>query len=425
MSNLKVKTTALFEDSGCLSLAGYRALIAKSLEGNEKEIAEKHLFSCELCQGAIEGLKLEASDIKVLKTVSAMKQKAQGSTKKVKVWPFIAAAASILFLVAIGNKFLKSTAEETNQKLFAQEMKPYPLPLEDSVFTEYDIPENEKSELKLPLAETTLKSSQKDLKAIDQIENKNYKNLATEDIVFEKPKLDAGIENYSSLADEESADDFSPAVSKAPEKETKPLSKKIAEGDFESANKDTVALSYSDKFAQDHIQSINATGSAINNTPSSVQYSAPISMNEVEISSSKKNRNIMPEAASKSSVSRADNDYQKLNYKEADAFYKLGKFAEASQLYEEILLNQPLDAKARFFAGVSRLQSGDAHRANLHFTQILTQPKHQYLYPAKWYQALSLIRLNQKKDAIPFLKELAETKGEFKEKASSLLKELE
>ena len=108
--NTNKKTYHLFAQSGCLKPETMKQFISSSLSEIEKEQVEKHIESCELCQDALEGLKLLTDTNKLEAIIGEINLnlrqhlQTQQPLKKIAISHrvvYFSAAASILILVGL------------------------------------------------------------------------------------------------------------------------------------------------------------------------------------------------------------------------------------------------------------------------------------------------------------------------------------
>ena len=101
-------------------------------------------------------------------------------------------------------------------------------------------------------------------------------------------------------------------------------------------------------------------------------------------------------------------------------------FAAAAEKFNKLLMTQPADAEALFYAGVSYLSLAvpDTRHAISNFDQVLLASDTSFAEAARWYKALALIKENNTAGAEPLLNELSNRPGSYQLKANKVLNDL-
>jgi hypothetical protein len=111
---------------------------------------------------------------------------------------------------------------------------------------------------------------------------------------------------------------------------------------------------------------------------------------------------------------------------EAMKAYANKDFAAAAEKFNKLLMTQPADAEALFYAGVSYLSLAvpDTRHAISNFDQVLLASDTSFAEAARWYKALALIKENNTAGAEPLLNELSNRPGSYQLKANKVLNDL-
>jgi hypothetical protein len=114
------------------------------------------------------------------------------------------------------------------------------------------------------------------------------------------------------------------------------------------------------------------------------------------------------------------------NIDEAMKAYQAKDFQGAVDKFTKILLTDPGNTKALFYAGVSYLSlaTPDTKHAIDNFDRVLVSEDASFGEASKWYKALALIKENNTAQAKPLLDEINNGKGVYKAKAASVLQDL-
>lgn len=107
------------------------------------------------------------------------------------------------------------------------------------------------------------------------------------------------------------------------------------------------------------------------------------------------------------------------------ALYEAGDYGAALVGLEERLRQEPNDPLARFYAGICRLALGRTREAAVDLEQVLRVGDEDLHAPAEWYLALTHLRANDLGGARAALERLASAKGFYRERARTLLSELD
>ena len=96
--------------------------------------------------------------------------------------------------------------------------------------------------------------------------------------------------------------------------------------------------------------------------------------------------------------------------------FNSGGYKKASQQFEDVLRNQPKNADALYFGGISDYINGDLKKSEKSFDKLLKEGS-KFVDGSKWYKANILLQKGKKDEAKKLLDELSESGGSYKERA--------
>ncbi len=103
--------------------------------------------------------------------------------------------------------------------------------------------------------------------------------------------------------------------------------------------------------------------------------------------------------------------------------YKDGEYEEAIPGLEQMLMKEPENGLLKIYLGNSLMEFNEMRKAVGLFTEFNSEMA--YYEEARWYLALAYLKMDQKESSKSVLKEIIEYDGIYKDKAESLLIELE
>lgn len=111
---------------------------------------------------------------------------------------------------------------------------------------------------------------------------------------------------------------------------------------------------------------------------------------------------------------------------EARAFrhYDLGEYREALGFFTIALEQQPDNPTLLFYSGNAALVLGETQNAIRFFENVL-QLRKGWEVPSRWYLALAWLQAGDAGKAVPYLRQLSESGGTYREKAAVLVSKLE
>jgi hypothetical protein len=115
----------------------------------------------------------------------------------------------------------------------------------------------------------------------------------------------------------------------------------------------------------------------------------------------------------------------KSTLEKAMAYYKNAKYTLALEQFNIILKEHPEEVNGLFYGGLSNYQLRRYNKANESFDAVLTNEETEFNQEARWYKALTLIKLKKNDKAKIILKGIIAENGFYKAKAEDKLKELQ
>jgi len=104
--------------------------------------------------------------------------------------------------------------------------------------------------------------------------------------------------------------------------------------------------------------------------------------------------------------------------------YDAGNFKAALKPLQEILVTEPDNAAANFYAGVSYLKVGESERAIAGLQKVIAHNDAKFSEPAAWYLALAFLQQNDLAQTRATLEAIIATDHLYKEQAVKLLERL-
>ena len=109
----------------------------------------------------------------------------------------------------------------------------------------------------------------------------------------------------------------------------------------------------------------------------------------------------------------------------ANEYYQNKDYEKALGIFDQLLVEQPNDAKLLLIAGICQLENDQAAAALTYFQKIIDKEDLYLMDQATWYAALSHLKQDQKTKAKALLKQLeAKPKADRKNEAIELLNEM-
>lgn len=105
--------------------------------------------------------------------------------------------------------------------------------------------------------------------------------------------------------------------------------------------------------------------------------------------------------------------------------YDRGDYAQAAQLLQELLNENPENPAWQLYLGICYLETDQTGRAIAEFQRVAKQREHLFIEQANWYLSLAYLKARQRENAVQTLQEIQNSDSSYREKAVKLLRELE
>lgn len=104
--------------------------------------------------------------------------------------------------------------------------------------------------------------------------------------------------------------------------------------------------------------------------------------------------------------------------------YEMQNYDKAVGLFNSVLKKDADNEEAHFYIAICFLIKNQARNAIPHFKFVIQKPQAHLIAPAKWYLALTYIKLNELPNALELLTELSAYKNQFAAKSQKIIKEI-
>ena len=111
-----------------------------------------------------------------------------------------------------------------------------------------------------------------------------------------------------------------------------------------------------------------------------------------------------------------------VNLDDAMKTFNSGNYKKSSEQFDEILNDQPKNAEALYFGGISDYINEKTNKSEKNFDKLLKDGS-RYTEGSKWYKANILLKKGKKDEAKKLLNELGNSNGSYKERALKKLQE--
>ncbi|MEO5673399.1 MAG: tetratricopeptide repeat protein [Chitinophagales bacterium] len=343
-----------------------------ALSSAEKRIVEEHLSECVFCSDAMDGIMQEVSVQKFHSQLSALKKKVHNKTKSAEhasTFPYtrLLAVAATLLLLAICAWYVQYAVNNNPQKLFISQFEPYPVPQITKDMQQTTPGANDSSAALDSKDNTSLTDTYLILPGNEKVKTPEKKDVLQIDAIKPQSKIAANHEVAPS-----------------------------AEGDvMQPLNPD----------------SFNASSEMKNNDAEAPQPAL----------TSRSNAASQEQAGDE--IQSQNNSMANDHFSRAMSSYQTSFYAEALTEFQSVLKLDPDNAPANFYAGVSLLAMNNAIEALIYFGNT-DQADNPFYEATLWYQALSYISLEDKKQAAKLLEKVIKLHGEYKKKAEETLRQL-
>lgn len=409
----------IFSNTTCISKETMLKYINKQLSKNELHDVEKHMLDCEFCTDAFEGMKL-AQNSSILFTIDNKIDKRVGAkgNYKMRNWMVAASIIMIAFVTYITfNNSLNDSVELAVQKDLGQkEVSSFSEDRDNNSLVDQENLEPEKENEQISVVKETeeekiIAQNNERLESKFDLKNEPSKII----IVHDDEMMEADMEIEEIKEEEIERDNVGDApvsFSQADEINTsKPsINKKMKKAPSKPKNRFNTYDIYEYK-VYDYAE----------------EY-----QNEYEFKKSAQTNAVSPDFANENDKIIANKELEKetveITYKKTlelgMKYLKNNNYPMALNQFKIILKTHPEDVNALFYSGFSYYNLTQFQEALINIDLVLTNKNTVFNQEAKWYKALILIALNEKKRAIKLLNQIIDGNEFYKEQALEKLNEL-
>lgn len=104
--------------------------------------------------------------------------------------------------------------------------------------------------------------------------------------------------------------------------------------------------------------------------------------------------------------------------------FNAGNYKKSAEQFNEIIKQQPNNADALYFGGISEYIVGNTKKSEKNFDQLLKEGT-KFVEGSKWYKANILLKKGKTEEAKSLLNELANSGGSYRERAVKKISEIE
>ena len=123
-------------------------------------------------------------------------------------------------------------------------------------------------------------------------------------------------------------------------------------------------------------------------------------------------------------ISRSGSDNEDEVYSRAVRQYAAMQYEAAAPAFDTVLFKNPNNNGALFFSGMACMELKHYKKAARQFEKIVQNSNSLYVQQAEWYWGLSLLAINDRKNAVLHFRNLVSRKGYYTSKARLVLNEL-
>lgn len=348
------------------------------LSADEARRVEEHISECEFCSDALDGIMQGAnaqhfhSQLSSIKKIVHKKVRESEPSATFPITRRLAVAATLL-LIAISAWYVQYLVNNNEQKIFSDQFEPYP------------VPDLENDTQQFAPAE------------------KEYKTV---------------VQPSQNASDKKSAPG---AVQKREEKkESQQTLKAPTLSQEEAANQSTLSTTNEngDVAPQEYRPSLKINADSITTFSKSSNYATvPTQSGVINQSRAVESQD---EVVTNGAASR---EVLVDNFRKAMSLYQSNRYAEAIAEFQTVLQQEPGNPAANFYSGVSSLALKNPDEALKYFKKT-DNKSNQYYEATLWYEALSYLNKEDKKQAKNLLEKVVKLNGEYRIKAEETLKQL-
>lgn len=104
--------------------------------------------------------------------------------------------------------------------------------------------------------------------------------------------------------------------------------------------------------------------------------------------------------------------------------YQDGDYEASFEILANYMAKNYGDQTARFYYGMNSLELGKTDIALAELKQVEQDLTSEYALHARWYLSMALLKMNQKEEAIKYLKSIAQEENFYSERATIIIKKL-
>jgi hypothetical protein len=352
-----------------------------TLAADDSRRVEEHVTECELCSDALDGI-MKSGDVQHFRAriISAKQslRKKTGVGEERRMFPFTraTAVAATVLLLAVSAWFVQYLIQDESQKVFTDQFKPFPAEKMDSLVLPQVTP---------AISESTL--AQQETYEHSAAEEKPVKEVAKKTEAVEKDVL----------AQAEAAPEFAAPA--------------------EEQHLDQMQSTRNDQREERDVHKNAAAPEAASRGMAKEEAVAP----DQSVVSGQANKRAGATPADEEAIRKSQMISDYLN--RGMAYYGSERYAEALAEFQLVLKEDPSNATANFYSGVSALALDDPKKAISYFKETDNR-NNQYYEATLWYEALANVKLGNKKEATRLLEKIIGLNGQYKSQAEQTLKEL-
>jgi len=124
------------------------------------------------------------------------------------------------------------------------------------------------------------------------------------------------------------------------------------------------------------------------------------------------------------SIVRSGTAISEDNYQRAMNEYNSGNYKQAFEMLDKLSADDPTDMSVLFFKGISAMELNKLEDALTLFKKIISNKSSLYTESAEWYQALCLLKKNNKTEAVILFGKIAFGNSYYKNEAKKILEKI-
>jgi tetratricopeptide (TPR) repeat protein len=109
---------------------------------------------------------------------------------------------------------------------------------------------------------------------------------------------------------------------------------------------------------------------------------------------------------------------------QAMAFYEMGEYYKAINLFEQILVNDPGDMGSQLYSGISHMEVQDYDMADQRFRTVLGHDDNLFVDMASWYLGFCYLHTEQNLEARKHFKDIAASNSSYNKQAKKIMRSI-